>query len=132
MAFRIINMIEDDLPDRTAFSFNQLEETGLLWYINRALLNPRGFAMALNYADGEKEPRGWSIVSSDGPITIVVNREHVGWKVPTYDDPITVTIDDDFERLKFNMLEKLLMHTRIAGRCPLEDINDAPLEGYGC
>lgn len=121
MTFRIVKMIENNLPERKAYTFAQMIDTGLLWYINRSLLNPRGFALALEYADDEDEPRGWSIVASDGPITLAVDNNSVGWEVPTYDNPITVTIDDGFEKEKFDNLEHMLEYARRMGRVPPEE-----------
>ncbi len=51
-------------PERDAYSFGQMTETGLLWLVNRVVFHPRGFALALDYGDGEDEPRGWSIVAA--------------------------------------------------------------------
>lgn len=44
--------------------FSDLRDTGLLWLINRTVLHPRGYALALNYEepmDGD-EPTGWSLM----------------------------------------------------------------------
>lgn len=120
IANRIVRMVENDQPERPAYSFNQLAESGLLWFINRSLLNPQGFALALNYADGETEPRGWSITASDGPIMLITDHDSVGWRVPTYDEPITVIINGDFEREKFNNIMSLLNYARNHGRVPEE------------
>lgn len=48
--------------------FNELRDTGLLWLINKALLHPRGYALALHYEVGEDGTMnvdnctGWSIM----------------------------------------------------------------------
>ncbi len=52
-------------PERDAYTLGQMAETGLLWLVNRVVFHPRGFALALDYGDGEDEPRGWSIVAAE-------------------------------------------------------------------
>lgn len=52
-------------PERDAYSFDKLREYGVLWLINRVVFHPRGFALALEYEDGEAQPFGWSI-NGDG------------------------------------------------------------------
>lgn len=47
--------------DRLAFDFRRMSEFGVLWLINRVVFHPRGFALALEYAEGADEPLGWSI-----------------------------------------------------------------------
>lgn len=45
--------------------FRDLRESGLLWLINRVVLHPRGYALALHYPDGvqsEIGPTGWSLM----------------------------------------------------------------------
>lgn len=48
--------------------FSDLRDTGLLWLINRVVLHPRGYALALIYADRENpcaeggDVLGWMIV----------------------------------------------------------------------
>lgn len=46
---------------RPSYDFRRLSEFGVLWLINRTVFHPRGFALALEYVDGEVEPIGWSI-----------------------------------------------------------------------
>lgn len=41
--------------------FSELRDSGLLWLINRAVLHPRGYAIAL-HVDGEGEVTGWSLL----------------------------------------------------------------------
>lgn len=44
--------------------FDALRTSGLLWYVNRVALHPRGFALSLHYAadeDGEPTVSGWSL-----------------------------------------------------------------------
>lgn len=41
--------------------FKDLRDSGLLWLINRSVLHPRGFAMALTIAD-DGEATGWSLL----------------------------------------------------------------------
>lgn len=42
--------------------FSELSETGLLWLINRQVLHPRGFALALVMDEEMGEPVGWALV----------------------------------------------------------------------
>ena len=47
--------------------FNELRDTGLLWLINRVVFHPRGYALALHYADPDPGPTGgtatgWSLL----------------------------------------------------------------------
>lgn len=71
-----------------------MSDTGLLWYINKAALHPRGFALALHYAkDGKCE--GWSIIG-DGAESWVMG-EHIN------------------EDEKFAAMEALLQEARDAG-----------------
>lgn len=60
---------------RDAFSFDQLRETGVLFMVNRVLLHPRGYALALEYGEGEKEPRGWNIVGNGKEIWSFYHNE---------------------------------------------------------
>lgn len=46
---------------RPAFDFESMSACGVLWLINRVVFHPRGYALALEYADGEPHPYGWSI-----------------------------------------------------------------------
>jgi hypothetical protein len=80
---KTINAIETGLSERRAYTFDQMSDTGLLWFINSALLNPMGLALALDYAEGEDEPRGWSIIGADGPIVINVDEQERKTKVLT-------------------------------------------------
>jgi len=47
--------------------FSDLRATGLLWLINRVVFHPRGWALALHFADGGeggayKDCTGWSLM----------------------------------------------------------------------
>jgi hypothetical protein len=43
--------------------FSELRDTGLLWLINTTVFHPRGYALAVHYADGtDSEMIGWSLV----------------------------------------------------------------------
>jgi hypothetical protein len=61
--------------ERDAFSFNQLREEGVLFMINRLVFHPRGYALALEYADGETEPRGWNIIGDGTEIWCFYHEE---------------------------------------------------------
>lgn len=51
-----------EVPEREIRPFSQLSTTGLLWLINKAVLHPRGFALALDYDSADSdEPLGWSL-----------------------------------------------------------------------
>lgn len=53
--------IPSDVPE-IALSWAALQESGLLWAINRQMLNPSGFNMSLRYESGE--PVGWAITGT--------------------------------------------------------------------
>lgn len=46
----------------------EFRDNGLLWALNRFVLHPRGFALAISYPDGTENPaEGWQImISEDG------------------------------------------------------------------
>lgn len=74
--------------------FEELRHTGLLWYINRVALHPRGLALAIHFEDVDGEATGWSIVQSDDGL----------W---------AFTEDDDMEGMaKFDAFMKELEHVR--------------------
>lgn len=83
--------------ERPIFDFRRLSEYGVLWLVNRVVFHPRGFALALEYADGETEPRGWSI-QGDGSET---------WRFEGFD-----------EDEKFREVEALLEQARTYGQAP--------------
>jgi hypothetical protein len=61
-------------------TFKQLSDTGLLWWINRVALHPRGLALALHYetVETDTEPLGWSIyVAPDGIWTFPEETEQI-------------------------------------------------------
>jgi hypothetical protein len=89
------------MGERPAFDFRRLSEHGVLWLINRAVFHPRGFALALEYADGEDEPFGWSI-QGDGTEP---------WR---FDDSSGAWSEDD----KFREVEALLRQAAEFGRAP--------------
>jgi len=58
-------------PDPKVYRFGDMHRTGMLWWINRVALHPRGMALALHYPDdadsdairrGEIDPEGWSLI----------------------------------------------------------------------
>lgn len=86
--------------ERAAFTFHQLADFGVLWLINRAIFHPRGYALALDYAEGETEPRGWSIIATDGM------------------EPYTFSLPAGLEDTRFRDVERLLSSARTYGRVP--------------
>lgn len=59
--------IEPRPEPELAYLFSSFADYGLLWALNRCVLMPRGFAVALRYADGDPEPKGWQIIhNGDG------------------------------------------------------------------
>lgn len=94
--------------DEPSFDFRRLSDYGVLWLINRVVFHPRGFALALNYEDGNDEPVGWSIVG-DGS------------------EPWTFTdgIDDE----KFAEIEGLLDQARRHGKAPHVGPPEEPCRG---
>lgn len=60
--------VHQEHDGRPAFDFRRLSEFGVLWLINRVVFHPRGFALVLEYEDGNPEPIGWSL-QGDGSET---------------------------------------------------------------
>lgn len=85
-------------PERTVYSFAQLSETGMLWLLNRVIFHPRGFALAIEYADGVAQPCGWSLIGNGTEV----------WKFA----------DDAMEDEKFAATEALFAHVREHGIAP--------------
>jgi hypothetical protein len=78
-----------------------LRESGLLWLLNRAVLHPRGFALALHYDNGiDEEPTGWSL-------------EFAGVGEPW-------AFDHGIEPELFQKVEALLKRTAIYGSSPIK------------
>lgn len=86
-------------PERPAYSFEQMRSLGLLWLINKAVFHPRGFALAIEYADGLDEPLGWSI-QGDGSEP---------WRFA----------DGNVEDEKFAAIEAILAVAREHGKAPI-------------
>lgn len=81
--------------DDEARPFRELmEDTGLLWLINRMVFHPRGFALALVFADEDRQnPVGWQLVG-DGtqvwtydPAEAVTEAERFAAATRTFDEP---------------------------------------------
>ena len=54
-------------PDRETMAWRELVDSGMLWAINRHLLNPAGLSMVLRYEQGE--PVGWALTGElEGPM----------------------------------------------------------------
>ena len=86
--------------ERQAYSFAQmLDDTGILWLINASVFHPRGLAMALDFADGEDQPRGWSLRSAP---------EGEPWSFP----------DDESTNSRFRAAEEVLAFAREHGIAP--------------
>jgi hypothetical protein len=85
-----------DAPDRVAYSWPQIADTGLLYFINRELLHPRGLALAIEN-NGEA---GWSLHSSpDG-------------------EPFTFALPDDLRDSRERALEALFEQAYTDGCSP--------------
>lgn len=48
-------------PAEDVRSFDELRETGLLWLINRVVMHPRGYALAIHH-DEAGHASGWSVI----------------------------------------------------------------------
>jgi hypothetical protein len=57
--------------ERPAYSFNQFGDLGLLRYLNEKFFGPRGLLLCLDYADGAKEPCGWSLHGFQEAVKVV-------------------------------------------------------------
>lgn len=99
-----MSTVPERKPDgeRAAFSFDQLGNLGVLWLINRVVFHPRGFALALDYAESETEPRGWSLhAAAEG-------------------EAFTFAMPEGFEDERFRIVEELLNEARAHGMAPSE------------
>lgn len=56
---RTEKVIDDDLP--LPIPMDKFIGSGVLWAINKHLLHPRGFALAIAL-DSDREPVGWNIL----------------------------------------------------------------------
>ena len=83
-----------DLPERPAYSFSQVFETGLLWYINATAFHPHGLALAV-----EGDGLGWSLhAAPEG-------------------EPITFP-DEPFTHERFRAFQALVAEARRQGVVP--------------
>lgn len=59
-----------NIPERRAHTWAHLSDSGLLWYINRALLHPLGYALSIDggAADTDQDALGWCLHSTDGEV----------------------------------------------------------------
>lgn len=80
-------------------SWNELQSTGLLWYIN-SLLHPRGFAIAV-HRDDDGSLTGWSIMGDGSEPIAFVTKEIA----ELYDIEVESPVDAN---AKFAAFEKLL------------------------
>lgn len=92
---------------RDAFTFGALSTSGLLWLINRAVFHPRGLAMAIEYAEGDPEPRGWSLHAAAAG------------------EPFTFDLPAGVENNLYAAAEELIAATKLAGRTPLQAPSDS-------
>lgn len=51
-------------PAEEARSFDELRGTGLLWLINRVVMHPRGYALAIHH-DEDGRAIGWTLLGDD-------------------------------------------------------------------
>ena len=84
--------------ERPIYSFKQMSDNGILWLINRVVFHPRGLALCLEFAKGEKEPRGWSILG--------------------FNEPVVFNLPDNFERNRYEIIERLFVEAKRLGRMP--------------
>jgi hypothetical protein len=87
-------------PERSVYTFDDFGNLGMLWLINRAVFHPRGFALALDYADGESEPRGWSVHAA------------------ATGEPFSFGLPDGMEEERFRSVEEILAVAREYGAAP--------------
>lgn len=58
-----------DLPARDEHTLAHLADSGLLWWINRSLLHPSGYALAVAYNPDGTDIVGWSLHYAGDPIS---------------------------------------------------------------
>lgn len=81
-------------PERRAYSFDQLVETGILWYINATAFHPHGLALAI-----ENDPAG-------------------GWSIHATDNEPLCFPDDPVIHEKFRAVQAMFEQARVAGVVP--------------
>ncbi len=96
---------------RPVFEFRHLSDSGLIWLINRVVFHPRGCALALDYREGEDQPRGWTLMGSNEP-----------WRFVSLEENPTSGVDED---AKFAAVEKLIADARRYGMVPVQSHAEA-------
>jgi hypothetical protein len=86
--------------ERPCYTFSQMADLGFLWYLNVEFLNPQGYALCLDYADGETEPRGWSFHG--------------------FREPVEVDLHEDTKKLYRTTMRVMLDFAKDHGRVPIE------------
>lgn len=59
-----------DAPERMIHTWQHAFDSGLIWYLNRTVFHPRGYALAL---DGPDDPAGWSLHYAGEPVTFAAD-----------------------------------------------------------
>lgn len=54
--------------------FNELQDEGLLWYINRVAFHPRGFALGI-YTDDDGNVTGWTMLGDGSAVWTFSNED---------------------------------------------------------
>jgi hypothetical protein len=87
-----IPLRQDDLPERMVHTWQHIFDSGLLWYINRSLFHPLGYALGIEHSGA-----GWSLHYAGEPVSFG---------------------DDTDEDAKFKALNELLAAAREHGVTP--------------
>lgn len=54
--------------------FQELSDSGLLWFINTSLFHPRGYALAI-VADDDGTVTGWTLLGDGGTLWTFANED---------------------------------------------------------
>jgi hypothetical protein len=89
--------------DRDVRPFRDLmEDTGLLWLINRTVFHPRGCALALVFADDDRQqPVGWQLVG-DGTQVWLYDPAEAAAEAERFDSATRT-----FDRLRLQAFDQL-------------------------
>jgi hypothetical protein len=57
-----------EIADKSAKTFEEFREVGLLWALNRYLLHPRGYAIAFHFDKPFNEVIGWELLGDGSEV----------------------------------------------------------------
>lgn len=58
-----------EAPERLVHTWQHVFDSGLLWYLNRTVFHPVGYALSVDGADEPGGPKGWALHYAGEPVT---------------------------------------------------------------